>query len=63
MAVLSEGDHSSLVRIPASTQVVVVEGDIERDRFVRIRYEGNVLLMLSKDLRSGIGLAPDDSGS
>jgi hypothetical protein len=62
-AVLPEGNRSSVVHIPSSAQVVIVEGDIERDRFVRIRYHGNVLLMLSEDFRRGIGLVPDDSRS
>jgi hypothetical protein len=62
-AVLPERNRSSIVHIPASAQVVVVEGNIERDRFVRIRYQANVLLMLSEDLRRGIGLVPDDSQS
>jgi hypothetical protein len=55
MAVLASINQSSVVRIPANAQVVLVEGNVERDRFIRIRYEGNLLLMLSEDLRRGIG--------
>ena len=55
---LASINHSSVVRIPANAQVVLVEGTVERDRFVRIRYERNVLLMLSEDLRRGIGFVP-----
>jgi len=33
--------------------VVLVGGDIEEDAFVKIRYEGRVLLMFSEDLRRG----------
>jgi hypothetical protein len=62
-AVLQEGNRSSVVHIPASAQVVVVEGDMERDRFVQIRYQSNTLFMLSEDLRRGIGLMPNESGS
>jgi|HubBroStandDraft_6_1064221.scaffolds.fasta_scaffold157189_2 hypothetical protein len=62
-AVLPEGNPSSVVHIPASANVVVLEGDMERDRFVQIRYQGNTLLMLSEDLRRGIGLVPNDSRS
>ena len=51
------------MHIPAGTQVVVVEGDMEQDRFVQIRYQGNTLLMLSEDHRRGVGLAPNESGS
>ena len=61
--VLSEGNRSSIVHIPSNAQVVVVEGDMERDRFVQIRYQGKTLLMLSEDLRRGIGLVPNDSRS
>jgi hypothetical protein len=33
--------------------VVLVGGNIDEDAFVKIRYEGKVLLMLSEDLRNG----------
>jgi hypothetical protein len=33
--------------------VVLVGGNLDEDAFVKIRYEGKVLLMLSEDLRSG----------
>jgi hypothetical protein len=62
-AVLPEGNRSSVVHIPANAQVVVLEGDMERDRFVQIRYQCNTLFMLSEDLRRGIGLVPNESGS
>jgi hypothetical protein len=62
-AVLSESNHGTVVVIPASAQVALVEGDFERDRFVKIRYRGKVLLMLSEDLRRGIGLVSDQSPS
>ena len=62
-AISSEGNRSSVVHIPASAQVVVLEGDMERDRFVQIRYQGKTLFMLSEDLRRGIGLVPNESGS
>ena len=62
-AILPAGNRSSVVHIPAGTQVVVVEGDMEQDRFVQIRYQGNTLLMLSEDHRRGVGLAPNESGS
>ena len=63
MAVSSDSNHSRVVLIPANTQVILVEGDIERDRFVTIRYAGNRLLMLSEDLRRGIGLVSDQPRS
>ena len=55
MAILSEGDHRSVMLIPASAQVVLMGGDIERDGFVKSRYQDKVLLMLSEDFRCGIG--------
>jgi hypothetical protein len=51
-AVLSENDHRSVIPIPANAMVVLVGGDIDQDAFVKIRYEGKVLLMLSDDLRN-----------
>ena len=63
MAILSEGDHRSVILIPASVQVILVGGNIERDTFVKIRYQAKVLLMLSEDLRCSVGLASDHSRS
>jgi hypothetical protein len=51
-AVLSENDQRSAIPIPASALVVVVGGDIDEDAFIKIRYEGKLLLMLAEDLRS-----------
>jgi hypothetical protein len=36
MAILSEGDHRSVILIPATAQVILVGGDIKRDTFVKI---------------------------
>jgi hypothetical protein len=52
-AVLSENDHRSVIPIPENAMVVLVSGDIDQDAFVKIRYEGKILLMLAEDLRSG----------
>jgi hypothetical protein len=52
-AILSENDHRSVIPIPASAMVVLVAGDIDEDAFVKIRYAGKILDMLSEDLRSG----------
>ena len=51
-AILCENDHRSVITIPASAMVVLVGGDIDEDMFVKIRYEGKVLHMLSEELRS-----------
>jgi hypothetical protein len=58
-AIFSEDNRWRVVVIPASAQVALVEGDMERDRFVKIRYQGKVVLILSEDLRRGIGSVPD----
>jgi hypothetical protein len=63
MAILSEGDHRSVILIPATAQVILVGGDIKRDTFVKIRYQAKVLLMLSEDLRCGISLVSGHSRS
>ena len=52
-AISSEDDYRNVILIPPSAMVVLVEGDINEDPFVKIRYEGKVILMLSDDLRSG----------
>jgi hypothetical protein len=52
-AILPENDRRSVIPIPASAMVVLVGGNIDEDAFVKIRYEGKVLLMLSEDLRNG----------
>jgi hypothetical protein len=56
-AIFSEDNRWRVVVIPASAQVTLVEGDLEKDRFVKIRYQGKVLLILAEDLRRGIGRA------
>ena len=52
-AILSDNDQRSIIPIPARAMVVLVGGDIDEDAFVKIRYEGRVLMMLADDLRSG----------
>lgn len=52
-AILSEEDYRTVIPIPAKAKVVLVDGDIEEDAFVKIRYGGRVLLMLAEDLRGG----------
>ncbi len=54
-AIFSEDKQWRVIVVPASAQVVIVQGDIEQDRFVKIRYQDKVLLILSEDLRRGIG--------
>jgi hypothetical protein len=51
-AVLSERDQRSVVPIPANALIVIVGGNIDQDAFVKIRYEGKILMMLADDLRS-----------
>jgi len=52
-AILSENEYRTVIPIPAKATVVLLGGDIDEDAFVKIRYGGRVLLMLSEDLRSG----------
>jgi hypothetical protein len=51
-AILCEDDQRRVITIPARAMVVLVGGDINEDIFVKIRFEGKVLQMLSEDLRS-----------
>jgi len=52
-AIFSENDYRNVILIPPSATVTLVGGDIDEDVFVKIRYEGRVLLILSEDLRAG----------
>ena len=63
MAILCEDDYRSVISIPAGGQLLLIGGDIERDRFMKIRYQGKVLIILSEDLRRGLGLESDTSTS
>jgi hypothetical protein len=56
-AIFSEDNQWRVVVIPASAQVTLIAGNVDQDRFVKIRYQGKVVLILSEDLRHGIGLA------
>jgi hypothetical protein len=62
-AIFSEDNHWRVIVIPASAQVTLVDGDIDQGRFVKIRYQGKVVLILSEDLRRGIGLLSDQSST
>ena len=52
MAVQSDNEHMSIVTIPANAVVVIVDGDISGNGFVKIRYMDQTLSMYAKDLRS-----------
>jgi hypothetical protein len=52
-AIVSEEDYRNVIHIPRSAKVVLVDGNIDEDPFVKIRYRGRVLLLLAEDLRSG----------
>jgi hypothetical protein len=51
-AILSGENYRNVIFIPPSAMVTLLGGDIVEDAFVKIRYEGKVLLMLSEELRS-----------
>lgn len=52
-AIKSLENYRNVILIPENAMVTLVGGDIDEDAFVRIRYEGKVLMMLADDLRSG----------
>ncbi len=58
-AVLCDYDNRRVITIPANATVVLVGGDINEDIFVKVRFEGKVLDMLSEDLRSHGKLGDD----
>lgn len=52
-AILPDNNQRTVISIPARAMVTLVGGDIDVDTFVKIRFEGKILHMLSEDLRSG----------
>ena len=47
-AIVSEEDYRNVIHISRSATVVLVDGNIDEDPFVEIRYRGRVLLCLPK---------------
>jgi hypothetical protein len=58
---ISEKDRKSVVLIPAGECVVVVDGDIERDKLLKIRYKEKVLLVRPADFRDALDLLAEPS--
>ena len=59
---ISEKDRG-VVLIPAGARVVVVDGDIERDKLLKIRYQEKVLLVRPADFRDALDLVAGPSTS
>lgn len=55
----SEKDRKSVVLIPAGARVVIVDGDIEQDKLLKIRYQEKVLLIRPADFRDALHLAAE----
>ena len=53
---ISEKNRKSAVLIPAGARVVVVDGDIEGDKLLKIRYQEKVLLVRPADFRAALDL-------
>jgi hypothetical protein len=58
---ISEKDRKSAVLIPAGARVVIVDGDIEGDKLLKIRYQENVLLIRPADFRDALHLVAEHS--
>jgi hypothetical protein len=58
---ISEKDRKSVVLIPAGARVVVVDGDIEQDKLLKIRYQEKVLLVRPADFRDALNLVAEPS--
>jgi hypothetical protein len=56
---ISEKDRKSVVLIPAGARVVVVDGDIEGDKLLKIRYKEQVLLIRPADFRDALALVTE----
>jgi hypothetical protein len=58
---ISEKDRKSVALIPAGARVVVVDGDIEGDKLLKIRYKEKVLLIRPADFRDALNLVAEPS--
>jgi hypothetical protein len=58
---ISEKDRKSAVLIPAGARVVIVDGDIEGDKLLKIRYQEKVLLIRPADFRDALHLVAEHS--
>ena len=58
---ISEKDRKSVVLIPAGACVVVVDGDIEGDKLLKIRHQEKVLLIRPADFRDALNLVAEPS--
>lgn len=58
---LSEQGRKNVVLIPAGASVVVVEGDIEGDQLLKIRYQERVLLIRPADFRDALDSVAESS--
>ncbi len=58
---ISERDRKSVVLIPAGARVGVVDGDIERDKLLKVRYREKVLLVRPADFRDALDLVAEPS--
>jgi hypothetical protein len=52
MALLIENASRTMVTIPANAMVTLLEGDIDRNGFVRVRYRDQLLDVFAVDLRT-----------
>jgi hypothetical protein len=58
---ISDKDRKSVVLIPAGARVVIVDGDIEGDKLLKIRYQEKVLLIRPADFRDALYLVAEHS--
>ena len=56
---ISEKDRKSVVLIPAGARVGVIDGDIEQDKLLKIRYQDKVLLVRPADFRDALNLVAE----
>ena len=51
-AILNENNQRTMVTIPANAVVTLVDGDVEGNGFVKVRYQDKILSMFAFDLRT-----------
>ena len=60
MAISEEG-RKSVVLIPAGACVAIVDGDLERDKLLKVRYQERVLLIRPADFRDALDSVTEPS--
>ena len=51
LAIRLENDHRTIVTLPRAALVTLVDGDVDVNGFVHVRFDNESLIMFAEDLR------------